>query len=93
MFKEFREFPNPEEADFDIKYGFNGDEENATTLPNNLFDEEAAIELSELIGLLEDDEYENIEELYGITQYEYMHPSKEVIQKVREYQEGKGKRR
>ncbi len=90
----FREFSNPEEQDFDIKSSVDGYKENNINLPNNSFDNDAAMELCDLIGLLEDDEFENIEELYGITEYEYMHPTKEVVEKVKDYLENvRGKSR
>ena len=43
------------------------------------------IQLVELIGFLEDEEIENIEELYGITENEYMNPTKETLEKVKNH--------
>ncbi len=142
-FKEFSEFPDLEEEDFDIKSGFMGSEENNND-PNTALEEDnlddvfdmdtpegqedyeleedslddvfdmdtpeeqedsileedsledvfntseknnddVNIDLIELIGLLEDDEFANIEELYGITQEEYMHPTKEVLEKLKNH--------
>ena len=80
-FKEFSEFPNLEEEDYDIKSSFNQDEENALYED----DDNAALELAELIGILEDEEFRNVEELYGITQEEYMLPTKEVVEKVKNH--------
>ena len=78
---EFKEFSDPLEEDYDINEDFYNDEESTSLLQNN--SQDVRMELIELIGLLEDDEFNNIEELYVITQYEYMHPTKEVIEKVK----------
>ena len=91
-FKEFSEFPDIEEDDYDIKSGYIDNEGNVLNTNNSYGD--VSMDLAELIGLLEDDEFENIEELYGITQEEYMHPTKEVLKKVRDHLENtRGKSR
>ena len=43
------------------------------------------IQLVDLIGFLEDEEVDNIEELYGITKDEYMNPTKETLEKVKNH--------
>jgi hypothetical protein len=68
-FKEFSEFGNPEKQDYDI---------------TSSYDNPYQDELFELIGILEDSEYDHIEELYGITEEEYMHPTSDTIEKVKE---------
>ena len=42
-------------------------------------------QLVDLIGFLEDEEVDNIEELYGITKDEYMNPTKETLEKVKNH--------
>ena len=82
-FKEFTEYPNPESSDYDIYSSFSDEEEET-----NQYNEEKNkiyYELSALIGILEDDEFNNVEELYGITQQEYLNPTKETIAKVKNY--------
>jgi len=77
---EFKEFTNPEEKDYDIKSGFN-DEENKISADEKT---QIAIELISLLGgFLEDEELESIYENYGITVSEYMNPTRETINKVK----------
>lgn len=70
MFKEFTEFPNPEEKDYDITSSKEMGEINQYLL-----------EIIDLVGFLEDREWEK----YGITEEEYMHPTEETVNKIRFY--------
>lgn len=73
MFKEFTEYPNPEELDYDITSSTKGmGELNQYTL-----------EIIDMVGFLEDGEWQQ----YGITEEEYMHPTEETVNKVRTYLE------
>ena len=76
---EFREFTNPESKDYDITSSIgNLNTINGYTNEQNQY----AMVLMNLIGILEDDEIKNIESLYGITEEEYLNPTAEVIAKV-----------
>lgn len=77
---EFKEFTNPEETDYDIKSGFNVEENNLIADDKT----QTAIELISLLGgFLEDEELDSIYEIYGITVSEYMNPTRETINKVK----------
>ncbi len=74
---EFREFSNPEGADYDLRVG----EEEQTTYP----EENPYVEqLLGMIGILEDVTDEEVMEQYGITMDEYFSPTAETIEKVKE---------
>lgn len=75
---EFREFSNPESKDYDITSSFRENTINGYTNEENTY----AMSLMNLIGILEDEEVDNIYENYGITEAEYLHPNAEVIAKV-----------
>ncbi|MBR5662053.1 MAG: hypothetical protein IKX00_00195 [Bacilli bacterium] len=75
---EFREFSNPESKDYDITSSFKEESLNGYSNEENTY----AMSLMNLIGILEDEEFDNIYENYGITEYEYLHPNAEVIAKV-----------
>ena len=77
---EFKEFTNPEEKDYDIKSAYNGEENNIGADEKT----QIAIELISLLGgFLEDEELDSIYENYGITVSEYMNPTRETINKVK----------
>lgn len=81
VFREFSEFSNPEEADYDITSSLREDEEEEDTAnieKNNAY----IMQLWDLIGILEDVEEEDLIRMYGITEYEYFHPTAETIKKV-----------
>ena len=69
---EFKEFTNPESADYDIKMSLKESDEDRYVE-----------ELTELIGYLTDVTDEDIQKEYGISFYEYLHPTKEVVERVR----------
>ena len=73
---EFKEFTNPEEADYDIKMS---QEEKVTPAINPHYDE-----LINLLGLPEDIDEDKFKDKYGITMAEYLNPTEETIEKVRE---------
>ena len=72
MFREFTEFPNPEEADYDITSSKGMGEIN-----------QYSMEILDMVGFLEDDEFIK----YGITEEEYLHPTQETVDKIRAYLE------
>ena len=72
---EFKEFTNPEEVDYDIK---SSQDERSTPAINPHYDE-----LINILGLLEDIDEEQLRDKYGITMAEYLNPSEETIEKVR----------
>lgn len=72
MFREFTEFPNPEEVDFDIKSSQEMGEINQYFL-----------EIVDLVGFLEDGAHR----MYGLSDEEYMHPTQESVDKIRTYLE------
>lgn len=75
---EFREFSNPEEADYDIMRSL----EDGTTIEpsnNNQFEEEQM----NLIGILEDVSDAELLATYGITAEEYFKPTKASVDKIR----------
>lgn len=72
MFREFTEFPNPEELDYDITSSKGMGEIN-----------QYSMEILDMIGFLEDDEFIK----YGITEEEYLHPTQETVDKIRAYLE------
>ena len=77
---EFKEFTNPEENDYDIKSSLDGlDSFNNITSVNPY-----TMQLIDLIGILEDVTEEDLQEQYGISMNEYLHPTKETIDKVTE---------
>ena len=69
---EFKEFTNPESADYDIKMSLKESDEDRYVE-----------ELTELIGYLTDVTDEDIQKEYGISFYEYLHPTREVVERVR----------
>lgn len=72
---EFREFTNPEEADYDITMSINN--ENTVEKQPNPYIEQ----LIDLIGILEDVTDEDLVQ-YGITMEEYENPTLDTIIKV-----------
>ena len=70
MFREFTEFPNPEELDYDIKASQGMGEIN-----------EYFMEILNLVGFLEDGELIK----YGLTEEEYMHPTQDTVDKIKNY--------
>ena len=74
---EFKEFTNPEERDYDIN--------NSLSSMNNISSVNSYSEqLCDLIGILEDVTEEELQEQYGISMNEYLHPTEETIIKVSE---------
>ena len=71
---EFKEFDNPEAKDYDIASSLKG-KDSSKQLSSSPY----IFELIELVGILEDGEWLQFE----ISEEEYMHPTKETIDKVR----------
>ena len=76
---EFKEFSNPEEQDYDVKMSVPTDIHAGSSI--NPYTEK----LWDLIGILEDDEINEVSSKYGITKEEYFHPTAETIAKVKDY--------
>jgi hypothetical protein len=74
---EFKEFTNPEGKDYDINSSFNS---YNSSVQINPYSEQ----LDDLIGILEDITEEELQEQYGISMDEYLHPTEETINKVSE---------
>ncbi len=72
MFSEFKEFPNPEGRDYDLKA-----DDPTVQRPGEI--NSYFMEILDLVGLLEDGEWVK----YGITENEYMHPTEETVNKIR----------
>lgn len=86
-FKEFSEFDNPEEKDYDLHtHGQNHEDELDKMIANKYEDE-----LLDLIGILEDVDTINMVEEYGITEEEYFNPTAETIKKVKAKLESESK--
>lgn len=94
-FREFVEFSNPEENDYDIK--INNPEENDYDIKSSLKNSDYpsfpsdgknnndyGMQLFDLIGMLEDINEAELIENYGITLQEYFHPTAQTIEKVSE---------
>ena len=79
-FKEFVEFTNPEEKDYDITSSFSETERAKKTLRENKISQI----FTELLGDLG---FPELYELapYGIADEEYTHPSLDTIKKLKEY--------
>ncbi len=75
---EFKEYSNPEEQDYDITSSYG--EEEAVINSYNPYEDE----LLYLIGILEDITDEELMDKYGITMAEYINPTQETIDKVKE---------
>lgn len=75
---EFKEYSNPEESDYDITSSLNGSSEEEIS---KRFGYQHA--LLNLIGVLEDIDEDELLDKYGITMEEYLHPTKDVLIKVR----------
>ena len=75
---EFKEYSNPEEADYDITSSLNG--KSSEEEISKKFGYQLA--LSNLIGILEDIDEDELIDKYGITMEEYLHPTEEVLIKV-----------
>ena len=73
----FREFGNPEEEDYDLKMSYDDSER----LP--MYDSTYDDQLMDLIGILEDVTDEDLQNQYGISMEEYLHPNAETIEKVK----------
>lgn len=86
MFKEFNEYSNPETKDYDITSSFKEEKEEKIISAEIEEKNHIIYELLDLLGgVLEDEEYENIEEYYGITLNEYYSPTRETIEKVKRH--------
>ena len=79
---EFKEFTNPEGKDYDINSSFNSFNSSVQINPYSE-------QLDDLIGILEDITEEELQEQYGISMNEYLHPTEETINKVAEKVSGK----
>lgn len=77
---EFKEYSNPEEANYDIASSLKGSSSEEEI--SKRFGYQHA--LLNLIGVLEDIDEDELMDEYGITMQEYLHPNKEVLIKVRE---------
>lgn len=75
---EFKEFTNPEENNFDITMSFE------TLYTEEDFDKYSE-EMIDLIGILENVSDEYLLNNYGITEFEYLHPTEKTINKVKEH--------
>ena len=75
---EFKEFGNPESKDYDITSSFG--ETQTDSAPGNPYVEK----LIDLIGILEDITEEELQQNYGISIKEYLHPNAETIIKVKD---------
>jgi len=73
----FKEFSNPLEEDYDIKSSLDSISSNN----NNISDNPYMDQLVDLVGILEDDEWLG----YGMSEEEYLHPTKDTIIKVKNY--------
>lgn len=71
---EFKEFSNPENADYDITSSLR------TNTPPVEEDKSIMMELINLVGFLEDGEWV----AYGMTEEEYMNPTRATIEKVKQ---------
>ena len=80
---EFKEFTNPEKKDYDIINDLNSTNNSITLL--NPYSEQ----LCDLIGMLEDVNEYDLQEQYGISMNEYLHPTQETINKVSEKVNGR----
>lgn len=74
---EFKEFTNPEERDYDINSSLN-------SFNNSVSVNHYSEQLIDLIGILEDVSEEELQEQYGISMNEYLHPTEDTINKVTE---------
>ena len=79
---EFKEFTNPEGKDYDINSSLNS---YNSSVQINPYSEQ----LDDLIGILEDITEEELQEQYGISMDEYLHPTEETINKVSEKVSGR----
>ena len=79
---EFKEFTNPEENDYDINSSLNNFNNSVSVNPYSE-------QLVDLIGILEDVSEEELQEQYGISMNEYLHPTEETINKVSEKVSGR----
>jgi len=79
---EFKEFTNPEGKDYDINSSFNSFNSSVQINPYSE-------QLDDLIGILEDITEEELQEQYGISMNEYLHPTEETINKVSEKVSGR----
>ena len=73
----FKEFTNPESVDYDIKTAVN---KETVTIKKSVNQKEKYIrEIINMVGFLEDGEWVN----YGITEDEYLNPTIEVVNKIK----------
>ena len=79
---EFKEFTNPEERDYDVNSSLNSFNNIVSVNPYSE-------QLTDLIGILEDISEEELQEQYGISMNEYLHPTEDTINKVTERISGK----
>ena len=80
---EFKEFTNPENIDYDLE-SYNNTDELGTYSNRGESKHDYALELYQLIGLLEDVTEEELQETYGISMNEYFKPNSDTIRKAKE---------
>ena len=78
MFNEFKEFRNPEEMDYDLKNNSEMKVESGNNEKRKYVEE-----LVDMLGFLEDGQWVN----YGLTEEEYINPTKETVEKIKKYLE------
>lgn len=76
---EFKEFSNPLENDYDINHSYEEEKVNNSTISNPYIEL-----LIDMIGILEDVTEEELYEAYGISEQEYLNPTRDTIIKVKE---------
>lgn len=86
-FREFSEFDNPEEKDYDLRTHSSNHEDEL----DNMMSDKYKDELMDLIGIVEDIDSINMVEEYGITEDEYFNPTAETIKKVKAKLESESK--
>lgn len=74
---EFREFNNPERRNYDVTSSLRNNN-NVTNTKDDYYVEQ----LLNLIGLLEDIDEDELQEKYGISINEYIHPNENTIIKI-----------
>ena len=77
---EFREFTNPEEADYDLNVNYNESYVDKIQIEDE--ENKYYMQLFDLIGILEDFEESELLQNYGINMQEYLNPTEDTIKKV-----------
>lgn len=79
MFNEFKEYNNPESLDYDLRSKTN--KELAINKDSVSQKEKYVRQIIDMVGFLEDGEWAN----YGITEEEYISPTKETVEKIKSH--------